>query len=94
MSSPAPRPVDSLGHRASRGIAVTVGGLWSQTVLQAVSTIVLARLLPPSDFGLLAMVTAITGVADLVRDFGMTGSIIQAKTMSDEVWRGVLWFSV
>ncbi|MEO6827662.1 MAG: lipopolysaccharide biosynthesis protein, partial [Microbacteriaceae bacterium] len=42
----------------------------------------------------LAMVTAITGVADLVRDFGMTGSIIQAKTMSDEVWRGVLWFSV
>lgn len=94
MSSAAPKLPDNLGHRASRGIAMTVGGLWSRTVLQTLSTVVLARLLLPEDFGLLAMVTAIAGVADLVRDFGMTGSIIQAKTMSDELWRSVLWFSV
>jgi PST family polysaccharide transporter len=95
MSGTAPKPpVDNLGHRASRGIAVTMGGLWSKTAIQTVSTVVLARLLDPADFGLLAMVTAITGIADLVRDFGMTGSIINARKMSDEIWRSVLWFSV
>lgn len=94
MSEPGPAQADNLGHRASRGIAVTLTGLWSRTLLQAVSTVVLARLLDPADFGLLAMVAAIVGVADLVRDFGMTGAIIQARSLSDELWRSILWFSI
>ncbi|MBF4461276.1 MULTISPECIES: lipopolysaccharide biosynthesis protein [unclassified Rathayibacter] len=83
-----------LGHKASRGVIQTLGGLWGKTAIQLLSTVVLARLLSPSDFGLLAAVTAIVGVADLVRDFGLTGAIIQAKKMSDTVWRSVLWLSV
>jgi PST family polysaccharide transporter len=94
MSEPAPGTTKDLGHRASRGIAVTLGGLWSRALLQTVSTVVLARLLDPSDFGLLAMVAAIVGVADLVRDFGMTGAVIQARNLSDELWRSILWFSI
>lgn len=89
-----PKKPDSLGHKASRGVMQTLGGLWGKTAIQMLSTIVLARLLAPSDFGLLAMVTAIVGVADLVRDFGLTGAIIQSKKMSDTVWRSVLWLSV
>ena len=42
----------------------------------------LARLLDPADFGLVAMVMAIVGVADLVRDFGMTGAILQARALT------------
>lgn len=83
-----------LSHRASRGIAVTVGGLWTKTLIQMASTVVLARILAPSDFGLLAMITALVGVADLVRDFGLTGAIIQAKEMNERLWRSVLWLSV
>ncbi|WP_164863481.1 lipopolysaccharide biosynthesis protein [Agromyces sp. LHK192] len=85
---------EHLGHRASRGVAVTMGGLWTKTLIQMASTVVLARLLDPADFGLLAMVTAIVGVADLVRDFGMTGAILQVKALDARLWSSVLWFSV
>jgi O-antigen/teichoic acid export membrane protein len=95
-SSPSadPNGTKHLAHRASRGILVTMGGLWSKTLIQMASTIVLARLLTPADFGLIAMVTAIVGIADLIRDFGMTGAIIQSRELSERMWRSVLWFSV
>ncbi len=70
-----------------------MGGLWGRALLQMVSTIVLARLLTPADFGLIAMVGAVMGIAELVRDFGMTGAIIQAKELSERVWRSLLWLS-
>lgn len=91
---PRREPDRPLGHVASRGIAVTVGGMWGRTLIQLASTVVLARLLSPSDFGLLAMVTAIVGVADLVRDFGLTGAILQARSLSGQVWRSLLWLSL
>lgn len=83
----------NLSHRASRGAAVTAGGLWIRTLLQLVSTMVLARLLEPADFGLVAMIMAIVGVADLIRDFGLTGAILQARDLTARQWSGLLWFS-
>ncbi len=83
----------NLGHTASRGAAVTASGLWLKTLIQLVSTMLLARLLDPSDFGLVVMIMAIVGVADLVRDFGMTGAILQARSLTQRQWSGLLWFS-
>ncbi|WJL94736.1 lipopolysaccharide biosynthesis protein [Microbacterium sp. ET2] len=83
----------NLAHKASRGIMLTMGGLWGRALLQMLSTIVLARLLTPADFGLIAMVGAVMGIAELVRDFGMTGAIIQAQNLSERVWRSLLWLS-
>jgi O-antigen/teichoic acid export membrane protein len=87
-------PERSLSRTASRGAAVTASGLWLKTLIQLVSTMVLARLLDPGDFGLIAMIMAIIGVADLVRDFGMTGAIIQARSLSRKQWSSLLWFSL
>lgn len=85
-------PTD-LKHKASRGAAVTAGGLWMKTALQLGSTMLLARLLRPEDFGLVAMIMAIVGVADLVRDFGLTGAILQARKLTASQWSSLLWFS-
>lgn len=85
--------LDNLAQRASRGVVVTMGGLWGRALLQMVSTMVLARLLTPADFGLIAMIGAVMGIAELVRDFGMTGAIIQAQNMSERVWQSLLWIS-
>lgn len=90
----SPPRLDNLAHRASRGVAVTLGGLWGKTLIQMVSTITLARLLVPADFGLIAMVTAIVGIADLVRDFGLTGAIIQTRDISAKLWQSILWLSI
>jgi len=48
----------NLGHTASRGAAVTASGLWLKTLIQLASTMLLARLLDPSDFGLVVMIMA------------------------------------
>lgn len=87
-------PAQSLGQKTIRGVLVTVGGQWSKTLLQLGSTVVLARMLAPDDFGLLAMVAAIVGLAELLRDFGLTGAIVQAKEIDDRTWSSLLWFSV
>lgn len=85
---------DRLAHTSSRGVLVTMGGFGGKTLIQVASTVVLARMLTPADFGLVAMITAIVGVADLVRDFGLTGAIIQAKQLSERMWMSVMWLSV
>jgi len=82
-----------LSHHASRGAIITIGGQWSRTALQLVSTVVLARLLLPADFGLVAMVTAIIGVADLVREFGLSGAIVRLREVDDGLWAAIHRFS-
>jgi O-antigen/teichoic acid export membrane protein len=82
-----------LAHRASRGTLVTVGAQWSRTALQLVSTVVLARLLTPADFGLVAMVMAIVGVADLLREFGLSGAIVRLREIDDAMWASIHRFS-
>jgi PST family polysaccharide transporter len=82
-----------LAHQASRGVLVTLAGQWSRTALLLVSTVVLARLLVPADFGLVAMVTAIIGVADLVREFGLSGAIVREREIDDRSWAALYRFS-
>lgn len=54
----------------------------------------LARLLTPAQFGLVAMVTAITGVAEILRDFGLSSASIQAKTISHAERSNLFWVNV
>lgn len=85
---------DQLAHKSSRGVFVTFGGFASKTLLQIGSTAVLARQLDPADFGLIAMVVAVVGVVDLVRDFGLTGAILQARDLSERMWQSLMWLSL
>lgn len=93
MTTTAPPP-PALAHQASRGTLVTVAAQWSRTALQLVSTVVLARLLAPSDFGLVAMVLAIVGLADLLREFGLSGAIVRLREIDDRLWAGIHRFSL
>jgi PST family polysaccharide transporter len=56
-----------------------------------VSLVVLARLLGPADFGLVAMVTAIVGVGEVFRDFGLSSASIQAKNVSKSQRSNLFW---
>jgi O-antigen/teichoic acid export membrane protein len=85
---------DQLAHRSSRGIFVTFGGFASRTLIQMGSVVALSRLLTPADFGLLAMIMAIVGVVDLIRDFGLTGAILARKNIEKADWQGLMWLSL
>jgi O-antigen/teichoic acid export membrane protein len=73
---------EGLGSRAARGAAVTLGAQGIKILVQLASVIVLARLLSPTDYGLVTMVVAIIGVGEIFRDFGLSSAAIQAPTLS------------
>jgi O-antigen/teichoic acid export membrane protein len=83
-----------LGQAAARGAGITLGTQGVRFVLQFGSLSVLARLLSPTDFGLVAMVTAIVGVAEIIRDFGLSSAAIQAKQLNDDERSNLFWVNV
>lgn len=84
---------ESLGASASRGAAVTVLGQVIRIVVQLAGITILARLLSPSDYGLLAMVTAVVGVGELLRDFGLSSAAIQARTLTPGQKSNLFWIN-
>ena len=83
-----------LGRQAARGTAVTLVAQLGRFVLQIGSLVVLARLLSPEAFGLVAMVTSLIGIAELVRDFGLSSAAVQAKHLSHEERTNLFWINV
>lgn len=82
-----------LANRISSGVAWTAVGKATAQGGTFVTGIVLARLLPPSDFGLLAMVTVITGFVAIFSDFGFSQSLIQAETLDQDDASTVFWMN-
>ena len=70
---------------------MTLAGQMVRFVVQFGSVILLARLLTPDDFGVVAMVTSVVGIAEIIRDFGLSSAAIQAKTLS-QAERSNLWW--
>ena len=83
--------VAGLGARAARGAAVTLGAQGGKVLVQLASVVVLARLLTPHDYGLIAMVVAIIGVGELFRDFGLSSATIQAETVTPGQRSNLFW---
>jgi PST family polysaccharide transporter len=65
----------------------------SKIVIQLLAVITLARLLTPYDYGLVAMVTALIGVADTFRDFGLSSAAIQAPQLSRGQQHNLFWLN-
>lgn len=83
----------SLGRRAIGGAAVTMAAQASKIAIQLLAVITLARLLTPHDYGLVAMVTALIGVADTFRDFGLSSAAIQAPELSRGQQHNLFWLN-
>ncbi len=55
--------------------------------------VILARLLPAEDFGVIAMATVVTGFASLFRDMGTAAAVIQKPELSVPLLDSVFWFN-
>jgi PST family polysaccharide transporter len=89
-SAPAGR---SLAAVASRGAVITLGGQGLRLVAQVAGIVVLARLLGPDDFGLVAIVAVIVGLGELLRDFGLFSAAVQAKTLTTGQRDNLFWLN-
>ena len=56
--------------------------------------VVLARLLSPSDFGVVAMALVVTGVVALFRDFGTVQAIVQRRELPSGLLDSVFWLNM
>jgi len=83
-----------LKGRSVRGGLLTLVSQGAQFVMQTLSTVVLARLLVPADFGVVAMVTAVTGLASAFADFGLSEATIQRKEITHEQVSMLFWINV
>ncbi len=59
--------------------------------MQPVVTLVLARLLTPEEFGIVAVATVAVGIAQLFQEFGMGKALIQARDYSQEYANIAFW---
>jgi O-antigen/teichoic acid export membrane protein len=86
---------------ASKLATAALSGASATAIWQAVrlglillSVVILSRLMPPESFGLLAMVTAIVSVGEIIRDFGLSAATLQAKSLSPEEKTNLFWINV
>ena len=58
------------------------------------SLMIMARLLVPQDFGLVGMVTAVTGILNLFRDFGLSTATVQREDVTNQQLSTLFWINV
>jgi len=73
---------ESLDRILARGVAWTAAAKWSSQVLTWVSTIIIARLLAPSDFGLVGMAAIYLGLVTLVSEFGVGTTVLTLRELT------------
>jgi O-antigen/teichoic acid export membrane protein len=83
-----------LKGKSVRGGVLSLTAQGVQFLLQSVATVVLARLLTPVDFGLVAMVSAVTAIASGFADLGLTEATIQRKEISHYQVSMLFWINV
>lgn len=98
MSSPRSPLFESLTgdvvtQRTSRSLAATLSTQAGRFFLQLCSTVLMARLLPPEDFGLIAMALVITNFVGSFRDVGLTQATVQAATIRHSQINTLFWLN-
>jgi len=78
---------------AARGGAITLAAQAARVVITLGSTIWLARLIAPSEFGLFAMVIAITGVSEILRDFGLSMAALRSVSLTQGQASNLFWIN-
>ncbi len=83
-----------LKGRALRGGLIRVGAQGGLFVVRVGSIMVLARLLQPADFGLVNMVTVVTGLIGLFREAGLSAVTVQRATISRAQVSALFWLNL
>ena len=62
--------------------------------VQAINLIYLAKIIPPAEYGLLAMAAVVINLGILLRDLGTSAAIIQRKVLSNDLINSIFWLNV
>ena len=82
-----------LGSAAAKGALATFSGQGARIAIQVAGLAVMARLLGPADYGLMAMAMVVVGLGEVFRDFGLSMAVVQAKTITRRQRNNLFWIN-
>jgi polysaccharide transporter, PST family len=74
-----------LSKSAMRGGAIAFGAHLGKLAIHITGAVIMARLLTPADFGLIAMAATVTAFVGLFTDMGLSAATIQRSNVSQEL---------
>lgn len=84
----------SLRDQVISGVAWSTLARVLQQAAQILFSVLLARLLLPEDFGLLAMVFVFSGFAGSLADFGFRSALVEKQHLEDRHLHSVFWLTI
>jgi O-antigen/teichoic acid export membrane protein len=84
----------TLRRKTFSAIRWTSMSMVARAVIQFGKIVVLARLLGPADFGMMAMVIAVVSIAQIVSELGVSNAIIHHRDVSAEELSSLFWLNI
>lgn len=88
------RPAPRIGDKAARGVASTAFSQAVKVAMTMATTIVVARILSPSDYGVAAMVAPLMGLILIFQNLGFAQAVVQARELDPEHSNALFWLNV
>lgn len=83
-----------IGSRTMQGSITTVASQMLRLGLQLLGSMVLARLLAPEDFGLVAMAAVVVGFASVLAEAGLASATVQSKELNHNTVNALFYIQV
>ena len=83
----------SISRPVGRNAAIAISSQWGRFAVQVLSLILFSRLLGPAALGVVAMATAVVGLAGVVGDFGLSLAATQASTLTRGQKSNLFWIN-
>ena len=71
-----------IGGTVLRGLVWLGGARWAAQLFAWASTLIIARVLTPDDYGLVAMATVLTGFLEAITEMGLGAALVQSRDIS------------
>jgi PST family polysaccharide transporter len=80
----APTRIAELDRSFLRSLAWSGGAKWGSQIVSWISTIIVARILVPEDYGLVSMAMVFVGFVALLSEFGVGTAVIALPDLRDD----------
>lgn len=88
------RSGDELGRKSLHSGVFSIASRGVSVFVQITSTVILARILSPEDFGLVSMVAAFTGLIPMLADLGTRDAVVQRPKITAHEASALFWLTI
>ncbi len=83
-----------LSRKALKAVKWSSISQFSRQIIQYLTTLILANILSPNDFGLIALALVITGFIEIFKDLGTSSALIYLNEVNELLISSIFWFNI